>query len=1566
MGGCFKYWELQLIPEMSTVYVDIPFKNHSVGDLVMFASFTSARPGPGNNVANVSNSLASATLNQLVVTRTDNISTGTTMYLAIKGGAAGSASPPLGFDLRWRSAIELSYAQTTPAIQILSGQTLQWVIKACSTADPTANLKFTGLNTNTSATAPLKLVGCFEPEVLANSTGAVLFNNALSGTPTSNEAAVRYCLGLGKRYAWINYYELGYCADFLPSVSASTCFELTQADLAYGGPSGVVVMTTEAVIASDSLPFYVSSTSEVSLLASADGFVKGANSVQTEHALTFPETYVTVEYKASATKFPAGNTDPLTFTMSYNTDILDLCSLTPTVGAADTPTLVTLTGVNFDQDSMCLFRNATSSGAIAAPLNSTTDLTEATTLGAYSVYGEVYSTYAHGVLGWSYPTSRTTTTLVCAVPAVHSGYLNGASTRSLAINVATCAFRDQDGTNDCATIALNGTTTLVSPKHFTLELYSAPSVTVVSLFPTGHTVDFSTTINVTGTGFDLAAGSGLAMCRFGSIQTVATVINSATMLCPSPMLSEPSVVALEVSVDGQDFTSSKIVFNTFAFPTVTSFEPNLGSINSSVFVRAYGTGFVDTGQPLKLRFNDSTELVAVNASSTAIGFFTPSSYPTPGSTTVSISMDGVQWITLDPTFLFYSQPTLTAMEPSAGSVLGGTSVTLTGTGFINYGYQVCRFNDTVVAATFVSGTTLLCTAPPRATEILASVHIALDGQHFVAAPTMFQYYNSSAVSIAQVLPSSGPVSGGVVISLTGSNFDSSTLGSVCLFDRVNTVANVTLCLGACNTSVAVCTLPPRASAGLVALDFSRDFTSINSSFHSVSTQFLYHPDGVFTSVNPGAGPITGGTVVTIHGTNLHSSVVARVAAVYGTESPSNVSTTLHWISSTAVSFVMPSRTGSTMRELTVMVAINGEHYTDTGLKFTVFPQPTVTSMRPLSGPAASTTKVTITGSNFPSTVGVTCHIVQSALPTANLTNNTALFGARKLQGEWVNASSATCTIPSTLDIHNSPHAPLYVSLSFDNDWNFTGYGFQTSPSGTIDNAPVYLSLHPPSNASVLYSVPNGYPLPTRKCFAQSNQTCSFAYYPSPINVLLSTPNAGPMDGGTVVTLWGSNLSDTNTNEATCRWGSSQIGVLYTAGQQANFTAEDSTLFIPPGAAKAVVLNSSYTCVSPPWFAAAGQYYVDLALNGQDYTGTPLPFTFFQNPTLQALNPSSGPVEGGTSIQIVGTNLATSSTVLPSQTPIGCRLTGNGTKDITGSQVASSNGVAASLLCSTGTVLHMNCSTLTCFTPGVYNLSSTLNAQQYSISTLPFTMYRDPSIGAVLPTQGPLDGGTVVQVTGTGLLHTESTQCRFGSTIVDATNTFTNGEPSFTCATPKVTPSADKLRLMTLNGIPHTLSFELSLNGQKFSSLYSNGILQAFNYILPTVLTSVYPTSDTPFGGVNVTGTGSGFKASPLAVCRWKSSSFNITVAATVLGRDTIVCATPDVSAYSSSFPVVSTLTYSGNGVEWSAGFAFTFDYPAPCFTCQEPEKPKCVRTVTTVMNATTNSSYATVLSLIHI
>ena len=129
------------------------------------------------------------------------------------------------------------------------------------------------------------------------------------------------------------------------------------------------------------------------------------------------------------------------------------------------------------------------------------------------------------------------------------------------------------------------------------------------------------------------------------------------------------------------------------------------------------------------------------------------------------------------------------------------------------------------------------------------------------------------VGLDSTWPRGGPTDGGTRVTVNGHGFTSfsSAFGVRCRFNEVVVQAapeEVT-------TSYTVCILPPRDKAGAVNVTVSLNGVDYDGPLDGSTLLFTYYFSPRIAYLEPPGGPVLGGTIVSLHGSNLSSFGLER-------------------------------------------------------------------------------------------------------------------------------------------------------------------------------------------------------------------------------------------------------------------------------------------------------------------------------------------------------------------------------------------------------------------------------------------------------------------------------------------------------------------------------------------------------------------------------------------------------------------------------------------------------------------------------------------------------------------
>ena len=260
---------------------------------------------------------------------------------------------------------------------------------------------------------------------------------------------------------------------------------------------------------------------------------------------------------------------------------------------------------------------------------------------------------------------------------------------------------------------------------------------------------------------------------------------------------------------------------------------------------------------------------------------------------------------------------------------------------------------------------------------------------------------------------------------------------------------------------------------------------------------------------------------------------------------------------------------------------------------------------------------------------------------------------------------------------------------------------------------------------------------------------------------------------------------------------------------------------------------------------------------EDYVG-PLNYTYHDELQVHAVSPAGSPIDGGSELLVTGAFLDQVADVL--------------TDDRVRCLFDASDSVAAPdaplVLPQASQITFRNATHLICRSPPSWlgrppylmhgaplrkvvrtvRLRIALNGVTGSVASVPFEYFVQPNITSLLPRAGPVDGGTLVLLSGHGLLNYNDTQdraaCRFG---VAAAKLFVLNDTAALCTSPPAAAGG---------AVPGVVTVQVALNGVDFGTL---PWLQApFEYHAPLTISAVWPLGGVAEGGTVVTVRGSGF------------------------------------------------------------------------------------------------------------
>ncbi|MBH0130969.1 IPT/TIG domain-containing protein [Salinibacterium sp. NK8237] len=631
------------------------------------------------------------------------------------------------------------------------------------------------------------------------------------------------------------------------------------------------------------------------------------------------------------------------------------------------------------------------------------------------------------------------------------------------------------------------------PTDFTYR--GAP--TVSDLSPVLGPLAGGTEVTITGTGFTGSTG----VTFDGDLGTSFTIVSDTEITVESPA-HDADTIAVVVqhpigNVDAGDFTYT-------AAPIISSLSPNIGPVEGGTDVTITGSGF-DAATGVTFDGDPVTPFAIVDDNTITL------SSPPHDAATVDVVVLSTPADSAPGTFTYQEAPTVTSIAPDEGPLVGGTEVTITGTGFTN-ATGVSFEGEDGTSFEVVSDTEIIVTTPAGVEGAAAVVVLHPAGNAdagdftYVAAPT-----------VSAMVPVLGPIAGGTTVTITGTGFTGTTgvtFGGIpaTSFDILS------------ETTIEVET--PAHSAGPVAVVVEHTGGDV------AAGDFTYLASPSVSGLTPSSGPLAGGTVVTITGTGFTGAT--------GVTFDGDAGTLFEVVSDTEITVTSPAHAAGYAAVVVQHPIVNA----DAG-DFTYTAGPAIASMVPPVGPVAGGTVVTITGTGFTNATGVTFDGDVGAsfdvVSDAEITVTSPAHAAGAVDVIVTHAAGDSTPEPFTYlaDPTVTLVSPNAGPLEGGTEVTITGTGFTGATGVTFDGedgtsftvvSDTEITVTSPPHAAGTAAIVIQHPI-------KDTDAGDFTYAAAGIAIVNSMfPLSGPDTGGTLVTLRGSGFFGATGARFGALWG----------------------------------------------------------------------------------------------------------------------------------------------------------------------------------------------------------------------------------------------------------------------------------------------------------------------------------------------------------------------------------------------------------------------------------------------
>jgi hypothetical protein len=700
------------------------------------------------------------------------------------------------------------------------------------------------------------------------------------------------------------------------------------------------------------------------------------------------------------------------------------------------------------------------------------------------------------------------------------------------------------------------------------------------------------------------------------------------------------------------------------------------------------------------------------------------------------------------TYTVASAPSVTGISPNSGSTGGGTTITVTGSGFT--GATGVTFGGTPASNFAVlSDTSLTAVVPAEPAGTVDVQVMTYAGSSAVSSSDHYTYNATAAPAVTALSSSSGSTAGGTQIVITGSGLTGATgvsFGSTA-------ASNFWV-----NGDTQIIAIAPAAPAGQVDVQVT---TYGGTSAVVAADKYTYTaaPAPTVSGVSPASGGVAGGNYVMVTGTGF----TGATGVTFG----SLAATSFTVLADTALVAVAPPEAAGTLDvKVTTYGGTSGtssaDHYT---YNCTSAPAPQVTGVTPNTGTTAGNTTVTVSGSNF---FGATAVKFGGTAATSFVVNPDGSITATSPAGS-AGTVDLTVTTPAGTSATSSNDQFTYVSASLP-----AVTGVSPSSGSTNGTTAVTITGSNLSGATVVtfggvpaasFTVVSGTQI-TTTAPAQAAGTVDvrvttaagqsavvsgdqFTYAAAALPVVTGlSPMSGSGVGGNSVMIGGSNFTGATA-------------VFFGGTPATSFTVNSSSQIsavVPAHAAGTFdVRVSNYSGTSA---ASSGDRYTYSAAT----------------PAVTGVTPNTGSTAGGTSVTIGGNNFSGATAVSFGGVPA-TSFTVNTVGTITATAPAQAAGTVDVIVTAPG------------------GTTAVVAADHFT-----YTAAAAPVVTGVSPNTGSTGGGTAVTVSGTGFIGASGVT--FGGVAAAYT---VNSDTSITATAPPEAAGVVDVQVTTPSGTSAVVS-----------------------------------------------------------------------------------------------------------------------------------------------------------------
>jgi hypothetical protein len=913
---------------------------------------------------------------------------------------------------------------------------------------------------------------------------------------------------------------------------------------------------------------------------------------------------------------------------------------------------------------------------------------------------------------------------------------------------------------------------------------------VISLSPSGGSVQGNTKVSVKGNGFVLAHSGETASykCRFGTTAIVdgELDIDTGIIYCTSPPMLTGNV-HVDISLNGgTDFTDNAIVFEYNALVQFVSISPTNGPVNGNTMVVVRGSNFYNSAA-MGCLFGSSKSVFANFINASAIECSAPAHIPS--TVSIQVTMNGVDYVTSNTpsssVYIYSLNPYVTTLSPTVAMNNGATVITLTGGNFIFSPDLSCVFDFNAVPATYHNSSSIECIVPKDYTQDGDDVQVQMtnNGHDFVTSGVAIHYV--VAPTVFAITPSRISRTSPTTVVVSGNHFRK---GSTSVL--LSTTTDIAKC-AVISVQEAHCTITPNAQTMTPDINSSTLEISTNGvDFSNNGVAIYFKSTMAITSLEPFSGPTMSPTLITVRGNHL--SVTSKMFCQFNGHEGFVEQLAVAVTDGNVQCYTPKNRTGNTF----VSLRDGTNNMTTNVLLFNFFGTSVITSLDPLSGPRAGGTEVRVLGSHFIFSTNLACQFGRKEVP-ATFISSSELRCVTPSRSNFTDTDLVETTIVSNEQPTSNSFLYSYSPMPFVSSVEETVNAVYSSDkkrvllngSGFIQNHTTCMVQGTSKEEAMFGDVISPYQMecsipddPTKTYLNADNNELlvsnngqdyaqSALHFRFGIQAMVTnlSPRSGPIHGGTLVVVNG--IDFLNAPDLSCRFGSKDV-------------------------VAQLISSTMAQCVSPA--GLAGDVRFTMSNNAQRFSQLhDVIFTYYNPIEITKIAPFGSPTEGRRAVRVFGNRFSSAEL-------LACRF--NHTVSVPAT--------------------FINDKELICVVPNLW-LSSQHDTVPISLSkngydftdstyypTSTMTYHKSSSLTAIEPAYGPISGGTVVRISGTHFYNAATQtntsniiRCRFG-TVQSAIVTYVD-EGQIDCVVPAGLYAGNVKVMVSLNGLDYsenTLTF----------------------------------------------------------------------------------------------------------------------------------------------------------------